>query len=179
MNLSTLFSKDIILGSSVAGIASKLYNDEYDRRMRVPFSDLEKLYADHKADLVAVFDDDLFVGFYYVYKYEDLALIYFLAVPESMRGRGYGTDILGMIIERYSSHYRIVVNIEAPLVDDKLVSSRHRHIVFFTSNGFIDSLYKFESVGIQYEVLYFGAPWDPENIHKMLRSFRRCCGYRR
>lgn len=174
-----MLSKDIVPGTSIADFAEKLYDETYERRRYVPFRDLEKVYTDNKADLVAVFDEELFVGFYYVYRSNGLALVYYLAVSKDLRGRGYGTEILDMIIDRYGPEFRIVLCIEAPRVDDKLVSSRHRQIAFYTGNGFTDSLYKFESVGIQYEVLYLGAKWDPENIHGVLRSFRRSCGYLR
>ena len=175
----SLIAKDIVLGSAVVEFASKLYEETYDRRMRIPLKELESVYKQHKADYVALYDDDLFVGFYYVYKYENTALIYYLAVTDSMRGRGYGTEILDLIKERYYPKYRIALSIEAPRVDDKLVSSRYRNLAFYSRNGFIDTLYKYESVGIQYEVLYWGEQWDPEEIHKILRSFRRCCGYKR
>lgn len=177
--MSALITRDIVLGTPVAIFASELYDEAFDRRMRVPLKELEHVYKLNRADYVAVYDEDLFVGFYYVFRHEDVALIYYLAVVENMRNRGYGTEILDLIKERYYPKYKIALSIEAPLVDDKLVSSRYRRLAFYSRNGFIDTLYKYESVGIQYEVLYWGDRWEPEDIHKVLRSFRRCCGYKR
>lgn len=177
--MSEITTRPIEPGTPLAEFAQELYTKAFDRRMQVPMKDLFYVCGQHKADFMAVFDEDLFVGFYYVYLYQDIAYLYYLAVEEEMRCRGYGTDILDLIKDTYYPARRIVLCTEAPSVDDKLVSSRYRRLAFYSRNGFIDTLYKFESVGIQYEVLYWGSAWDPENIQNVLRSFRRACGYRR
>ena len=177
--MSGLTVRPVTEGTPVAGFVTELYTEAFDRRMQVPVSNLFKVSALHKADFMAVFDDDLFVGFYYVYLHGDNAFLYYLAVCGSMRCRGYGTEILDIIKDTYYPKYRIVLCTEAPLVDDKLVSSRYRRLAFYSRNGFIDTLYKFESVGVRYEVLYWGPEWDPEDIQEILRSFRRSCGYKR
>ncbi|MCQ2079509.1 MAG: hypothetical protein MJZ38_05600, partial [archaeon] len=104
--------------------------------------------------------------------------LYYLAVVDSMRCRGYGTEILDLIKESYPEQ-RIVLCTEAPLIDDKLVSSRYRKLAFYSRNGFIDTLHKFTSLGITYEVLYWGPEFDPSDVEDILRSFRRACGPRR
>ena len=177
--MTELSVRPVTEGTSVADFAGELYTEAFDRRMQVPLQSLFRVSALHKADFMAVFDDDIFIGFYYVYLHGDSAFLYYLAVTESMRCRGYGTEILDLIKDNYCPERRIVLCTEAPLVDDKLVSSRYRRLGFYSRNGFIDTLYKFESVGIQYEVLYWGSNWEPENIQEILRSFRRSCGYRR
>ena len=177
--MSEIKTRPVVRGSPVGDFVENLYCEAFDRRMQVPVKNLFSVSEQHKADFMAVFDDDLFVGFYYVYLYKDCAFLYYLAVTEHMRCRGYGSEILDLIKDAYYPEYRIVLCTEAPLVDDKLVSSRYRKLAFYSRNGFIDTLYKFESVGIQYEVLYWGSNWEPENIQEILRSFRRSCGYRR
>ena len=156
----------------------ELYEETFDRRMRVPYGDLWKVADKGLADYVAVFDSDIFLGFYYVFRHKENVFIYYLAVSPEMRDRGYGTDIVDLIKDSYPDK-RIVVCIEAPHVDDKLVSVRYRRLGFYSRNGFIDTLYKFESVGIMYEVLYWGRQFDPEEIQDILRAFRRQCGFRR
>ena len=164
--------------TSVEGFCRELYEETFDRRMRVPYGDLWKVASKGSADYVAVFDNDIFLGFYYVFLQGDNAFIYYLAVCPEMRGRGYGTDIVDLIKDTYPEK-RIVVCIEAPHVDDKLVSVRYRRLAFYSRNGFIDTLYKFESVGIMYEVLYWGKAFEPEDVQDILRAFRRQCGFRR
>lgn len=165
--------------SAVDDFCRELYEETFDRRMRVPYADLHKVASSGKADFTAVFSEDLFIGFYYVYLHQDTAYLYYLAVTESMRGRGYGTDITDLIKDNYCPERRIVVCIEAPNVDDKFVSVRYRRLAFYSRNGFVDTLYKFESVGIMYEVLYWGKMFEPEGVQDILRSFRRACGFRR
>ena len=177
--MSGLTVRPVVKDSSLASFVEELYTEAFDRRMQVPLDILFRVSGLNKADFMAVFDDDLFVGFYYVYVLKENAFVYYLAVTPSMRCRGYGTEILDLIKDTYYPEHRIVLCTEAPLVDDKLVSSRYRKLAFYSRNGFIDTLYKFESVGVQYEVLYWGKAWEPENIQDILRSFRRACGYRR
>lgn len=171
------FSK-VVIDTPVAGFCKELYEETFDRRMRVPFQDLYKVQKAGKGDFTAVFDSDVFIGFYYIFRYQDIAYIYYLAVVKEMRERGYGTDILDLIKENYPD-CRIVACVEAPKVDDKLVSISYRRLGFYSRNGFMDTLYKFESVGIMYEVLYWGRAFEPSEVQDILRSFRRTCGFRR
>ena len=175
----SLSVRPVVKGTPLADFTKEIYTESFDRRMQVPIDNLFTVSAQHKADFMAVFDDDIYIGFYYVYLFKDTAFLYYLAVTEGMRCRGYGTEILDLLKDTYCPERRIVLCTEAPLVDDKLVSSRYRKLGFYSRNGFIDTLYKFESVGILYEVLYWGSNWEPESIHEILRSFRRSCGYRR
>lgn len=176
--MSDLRTSKVCGGTAIDGFCRELYEETFDRRMRVPYKDLRRVCDAGKADFTAVFSEDIFVGFYYVYLYEDSVFVYYLAVTENMRCRGYGTDILDLIKDTYPDR-RVVVCIEAPQVDDKLVSVRYRRLAFYSRNGFVDTLYKFESVGITYEVLYWGKQFEPETIQDILRSFRRSCGFRR
>lgn len=176
--MTELTTKRIVKGTDVAEFAREIYMEAFDRRMRVPFDDLFKACASGKGDFVAVYNEDLFIGFYYVYRYKDIAYLYYLAVEKSMRERGYGTEILDIVKDAYPGQ-RIVLCIEAPLVDDKLVSTSYRRLGFYSRNGFIDTLFKFTSVGVTYEVLYWGPAFDPSQVEDILRSFRRSCGPRR
>lgn len=178
MKMSELTFTKVVRDTPVAGFCRELYEETFDRRMRVPFQDLYKASESGKADFIAVYSEDVYIGFYYVFRYRDIAYIYYLAVTECMRERGYGTDIVDLIKENYPD-CRIVTCVEAPKVDDKLVSISYRRIGFYTRNGFMDTLYKFESVGIMYEVLYWGPAFEPETVQDILRAFRRTCGFRR
>lgn len=177
--MSGLKTTEIIKGTAVADFAEELYEEVFDRRMRVPFKDLFTVSGKGKADFAAVYDEDLFIGFYYVFRYRDIAYIYYLAVTEGMRNRGYGTEITDLIKDTYPE-CRIVVSIEAPKVDDRPVSAPYRRLAFYSRNGFMDTLFKYESVGITYTVLYWGKTFDPEEeMGNILRNFRKLVGFRR
>ena len=88
-----LTARKVEKDSPVEAFCRELYEETFDRRMRVPYRDLWKVADKGYADYVAVFDSDIFLGFYYVFFHKENVFIYYLAVCPEMRDRGYGTDI--------------------------------------------------------------------------------------
>ena len=54
--------------------------------------------------LFGFYDNDLFVGFASVVLYEDICYIFFLAVDENKRQKGYGSKILDSIKKMYEKY---------------------------------------------------------------------------
>ncbi len=130
----------------------RLYNGAFPAEERMP---IRYLYRGTRktGDFRAVLDKDGFAGLFYVIEYKRLAYIFYLAVEEDLRGRGYGTEILESLKARYGDR-TVILNIEDPFdetADNAAV--RRRRLGFYERNGFADTGIKTEEFGVVYELL--------------------------
>ncbi|MDW8570323.1 GNAT family N-acetyltransferase [Staphylococcus shinii] len=62
-------------------------------------------------NLLAIYDDDNFIGFTYLIQYNNLTYVQYLAVDDKYQSMGYGSKILQFINEKYGMN-PIILNIE-------------------------------------------------------------------
>jgi GNAT superfamily N-acetyltransferase len=117
--------------------AKKLYNEAFPLNERMPFFLLKRKAEEYKAEFWDVYDRDLWVGIAYIIRHEDLAYLYYLAVDEVLRNRGYGTKIIGLLKEQYD-RCRIFLCLEQP--DEKAANNKQRQERhhFYEQCGLVD-----------------------------------------
>lgn len=62
-------------------------------------------------NLLAIYDDDNFIGFTYLIQYNNLTYVQYLAVDDKYQSMGYGSEILQFINEKYGMN-PIILNIK-------------------------------------------------------------------
>ena len=87
----------------------RLYRAAFPREERVPMDVL--LETDGPYDFVACYDGAVLCGFYSALTLGDITHILFLAVEETLRDHGYGSQILGEIKNAYEGK-RIILDVE-------------------------------------------------------------------
>lgn len=110
----------------------------------------------HKENhLYAYYDFNQFVGFTYLTIYKDIVYIFFLAVSESIRNKGYGSQILNDIKEKYKDNVLLLCYEE---VDEKYEDNelRKKRQSFYFSNGFQDNILKTNEFGVVFNTAYIG-----------------------
>lgn len=85
--------------------------------------------------LYGFYDSGLFVGFSSVIIYKDICYIFFLAVKESQRNKGYGSQILKQIKDMYKD-YVLLLCYEDVDPSYKDYENRKRREQFYMKNGF-------------------------------------------
>ena len=97
-----------------------------------------------------------FIGFAYITLYKDVCYLFFLAVKEDKRHKGYGGEILEDIKKTYSN-YVVLLCFEE--IDPKYSNYEERIIRknFYYSHGFIDNKLKTNEYGVIYETAYVGS----------------------
>ncbi len=72
----------------------KLYKSAFPRNERAPFSLLIRQTDNGRDNFFAVVEESEFIGLVYSISTEKLVYVFFLAVEEANRGKGYGSIIL-------------------------------------------------------------------------------------
>ncbi|KRG10810.1 GNAT family N-acetyltransferase [Staphylococcus sp. NAM3COL9] len=114
----------------------------------------------YKADLgfgklLAVYDNNSFVGFTYLVTYENLTYILYLAVDESHQSKGYGGRILSLIKDEYCQN-QLVLNIETLDESAPNFPQRLKRKNFYNRNGYNSAKLIYKNRFGVYEVMVNG-----------------------
>ena len=99
---------------------------------------------------------DTFIGFASVTFYKDICYLFFLAVKEEQRDKGYGSKIISILKERFKDYVLLICYEE---VDKKYpdYENRLRREKFYIRNGFIKNPLKTNEFGVIYQSAYIGS----------------------
>lgn len=133
---------------------SRLYVSAFPIEERPPVNIFFKFAKRENDELYAIYDDG-FVGFTNLLIYKDLYYVFFLAVSETKRNKGYGSKILSGIKELMEDKTIVLCYEE---IDDKYPDNemRKRRREFYYRNGFIDNNLKVNEYGVIYDTCYIG-----------------------
>lgn len=105
--------------------------------------------------LYGFYDSGLFVGFSSVIIYKDICYIFFLAVKESQRNKGYGSQILKQIKDMYKD-YVLLLCYEDVDPSYKDYENRKRREQFYMKNGFKKNPLKTNEFGVVFQTAIKG-----------------------
>ena len=129
--------------------AKKLYDSAFPDNEKGVF---ENMFLDEVVSQKYVFyENGVFCGFVCLFVYLDIAHIIYLAVDDSLRGKGYGTKMLKNIAEMYAE-YRIVADLERPDEDSYNYEHRLRRRAFYVRNGYEKTEISYEWQGENYDI---------------------------
>ena len=151
-----------------------LYNEAFPKEEQIPYEDLMLLMEKMSLDFTVYYDEDKFVGFTIVYPRKSFNWVWYFAVREELRGKGYGQQILSKLIARYKDSANIL-DMESPLQVCENLEQRKRRHAFYLRNGFRDTGVGKSFDGIDYTILMMGdgnfTVQDYEEVLNELRSF--------
>ncbi|GAB6687529.1 GNAT family N-acetyltransferase [Bacillus cereus] len=132
-----------------------LLYEAFPKVERLPMSLLFHKMKNKTVDFFAIYDNDTFVGFTYLITRKNLTYVQYLAIDTKFQSKGYGSQILSRIRDRYSNN-QIVLNIEA---DDESAVNYEQRVVrkkFYLRNGYKSSGLIFKDRWGIYEVMENG-----------------------
>lgn len=117
----------------------RLYQTAFPKDEQIPWDDLMRLIDEMALDFTAYYEGERFIGFTIVYPRKSFNWYWYFAVPEELRGQGYGQQILTLLTERYKGQ-KCVLDMESPCQQlcDNLEQRQRRH-AFYLRNGFRDT----------------------------------------
>ena len=116
----------------------RLYETAFPEGEQIPWADLIRLVEEMPLDFTAYHEDGDFIGFTIVYPRKSFNWYWYFAVRDELRGKGYGQQILTMLIEHYKGQ-TCVLDMESPTqVCDNITQRKRRH-EFYLRNGFRDT----------------------------------------
>lgn len=135
-----------------------LYHRAFPAEERAAMQYLIKKANDGKGELLGIYDENQWIGLIYVITYKELSYIFYLAIDEKYRGRGYGSSVLECMKKRY--HHTIMLSIEE--VDKKYENykQREKRKQFYLKNGLKEMDFYIVEAGVKYEMLYCGKQLD-------------------
>lgn len=145
-----------------------LYHAAFPQEERAPIQLLIQKANEGKGDFLAVYDDQQWVGLVYVITYQQLSYVFYLAIDDSFRGCGYGSQILQMLKQRY--HHTIMLCIEEVKEDYDNYNQRVKRRDFYFKNGFQEGFHFFE-YGVKYDMLYFGEELTSQHYDDLMIDY--------
>ena len=112
-----------------------LYEESFPRTERFPFDYIIKRSQKNDIKFEVFYDNDNFIGLSYMIMEKNIVFILYFAVNNKHRGKGYGTEILKQLKEKYKD-YTILLEIEELREDSSNYDQRVRRKSFYEKNGF-------------------------------------------
>lgn len=151
-----------------------LYESAFPKEEQIPYDDLLRLMPTMGLDFTAYYDEGEFVGFTIVYPRDTFNWFWYFAVREELRGKGYGQQILSLLIKKYKGCSNIL-DMESPDQDCDNAEQRRRRSAFYMRNGFRNTGVGKSFDGVDYVILSNGdkvfTMEDYEEVLAELRSF--------
>lgn len=134
-------------------------------------SELVKMAQSDNFDFLALLDDDTFVGFMVVMLYENLAYLFFLAINENSRGKGYGSRAIETLRAEYPDKTQTV---DFEMLDDTAPNKeqREKRRSFYLRNGYRETGLFLSYLGVDYEVFCMGSAFDIDTFKAMMKTIQ-------
>ena len=147
----------------------KLYQKAFPRSEKKPFSMIRKKWREGKTDIWRFTRDGKFAGIIITINGDDHILIDYLAVDESQRGTGIGTEILQRMREHYAGK-GVFLEIESVYEECDNQAQRIRRKHFYEKCG-MESMGVFVWLfGVKMELMSFGCKMTYEEYHAFYRE---------
>ena len=144
-----------------------LYRTSFPPEEQIPPSELAGLLG-RGGKLYLAFDSDVFVGFSFTFEYSDILYIAYLAVVPSLRGEGYGSDILNEIVSE-GGRRGCVLSIECD--DGNSVPERTARRRFYERNGWKKTPLRLLSKGTDLDIYTLDSDLSDSEILSAVRAF--------
>lgn len=129
----------------------RLYLSSFPEEERPPFEYLFQKKMKVKLTVYEIKEGESFIGLAVVANYLDLAYLFFFAINESLRGKGYGGKAIKELISLYNKKrlYLCAEEVDVSYLD---YDNRKRREGFYIRNGFRNTKIAFTEVGVRYEL---------------------------
>ncbi len=150
-----------------------LYETAFPTEEQIPWDDLMVLVERMPLDFTAYYEGETLMGLFIVYPRKSFNWFWYFAVPEELRGKGVGHQILSRVIEKYKDGTNIL-DMEGPEQECENQAVRRRRHAFYLRNGFRDTGVGRSFSGIDYTIIMMGdgtfTMMDYDEIISELRS---------
>ncbi|MBQ1478019.1 MAG: GNAT family N-acetyltransferase [Erysipelotrichaceae bacterium] len=146
----------------------RLYNASFPDDERIAFRRLLKELSPERK-MYAYYEGEELVGLSYLFFHEDLVYLSYICIEESLRDKGYGSEVLQIILEDLKDH-RIALDIEEVKEGTENEEERKRRKAFYLRNGFVSSGVFYRIYHVDYEILCAHGEVKKEDWHALIRK---------
>ncbi|WP_169718365.1 GNAT family N-acetyltransferase [Paenibacillus massiliensis] len=148
----------------------ELYEGAFPEEERVPMWILLWRAKKNHIHFKAFYDEHTFVGFTYLIVFKDITFVFYLAIDNQIRSKGYGSQVLTKIKEMYPNN-RIILNIEAVEEEASNHEQRTQRKSFYLRNGYQNSKLTISQFNQSYEVMVHGQDITKGELRGVFKSF--------
>lgn len=148
----------------------RLYVRSFPLSERVPFPLLKMRAKGAIAEMISVYDGEVHVGLLYLVHYKDIVFIWFLAIDENIRGKGYGSRILAQVTALYPKA-RIGLNIEHVDPQAAHFEERQQRKHFYLKNGYRENGLVTKELNVVFEMLVKNENIAFDEYEKLCKRF--------
>lgn len=135
--------------------AKSLFVRAFPKDERPPFLMLRHEAKKGQVDLLILLDEGVFMGLAFLVPSSTFNYLYFLAVSENRRGKGYGHFILDELAKIYEGK-PIMILAETLKEESRNRKQREERMSFYHHAGFMNLDYGSEEFGVKYDALSRG-----------------------
>ena len=144
---------------------------------RKPLGAIESAAAAGSYDTLGLFQGEALLGYAFLWRdgEGECALLDYLAICRGGRGKGLGSELLGMLLDHYRAFPGLLVEAEAeePSAGEGENALRRRRLDFYRRAGFRNLGYRARLFGVTYDCLGSGRLTAREAIAAHRRHYAR------
>lgn len=129
-----------------------LYIEAFPKCERAPFFFIKQRAKDLRGECWNIEENGHFIGMAYVIGNSKLAYLFYFAISKEMRGKGYGSRALSLIMDKYKNK-KLFLALEDWKEDCDNKLQRIKRHEFYENCGLIDLPYKLREVNMVYSVM--------------------------
>ena len=154
----------------------EIYRNSFPEIERFPIWLLRIMSHLNGINSIAFYDENNLCGFSYFLVNKKTVFVLYLAVNAKIRSKGYGSQIITWIKEKYPNR-DIFLNVEKPDENAQNNHQRMKRIEFYQRNGIFDTNQSFDYEGVTYSILctnkYFSEKDYNENLMSYFKIFKK------
>ncbi len=151
-------------------VIKKIYNRAFPSEERAPFFFIRRKAQKGKAEMLSVKENGSVIGFAYLVTCKDLVYLFYLALTDDKRGKGYGSRILHELREKYRGK-RIFLSREQLDETSENYSERVNRRNFYMRNGFCDMGCQVREGNMTYDVMGIGGNVTAKEYDDLIYSW--------
>lgn len=149
----------------------KLNKEAFPDEEREEITNFLEYVKQGACNFLAFYDKNIFIGFTLLALNQNTAYICFLAVDSKMRSKGYGSDILNILKEKYLNR-QLVLSIERTDEDCENIAQRKARKQFYFHNNFKEAGVNLSYNGLNLEVLFCGEQFDTNSYASLFKMVK-------
>lgn len=147
-----------------------LYISAFPAEERPAFSVLMRRLGRPFVDCYSIYCDDEWAGFTYVVNYNRLSYVFYLAISDSQRGKGIGSEVLLRLKDMYKNQTLLLAIEEVDESYDNYAQRVSRRN-FYNRNGFNYYGFKIVEGSVTYDALSSDKDFDPDDYAKLFNRY--------
>jgi len=122
-------------------------------------------------DFLLLLDKNEFIGFVVTQIYKNMVYLFFLAIDEKYRSKGYGSYAIKALIKTYPNKQQVV---DLEMVDENAdnFEQRLKRKNFYLKNGYKETNLFLSYLGVDYEVLCMDDDFNADEFKQLMASIK-------